>query len=123
MSYPFSFVRFWLFVLSLAAGLLWVVPPAALAEGGHAHGGRSHHPQLELPQGKECVKPVEWMRRNHMDFLKQSREMAVREGVRVRSDSLKNCATCHVSRAKFCDRCHAYTGVSPNCFECHHYPQ
>ncbi|MEO5349421.1 MAG: hypothetical protein H7836_07240 [Magnetococcus sp. YQC-3] len=114
MSYPSSFVRFLFCVLALTAGLLWTAPSVALADGP---------PQLELPKGKECVKSAEWMRRNHMDFLKHNRELAVREGVRVKSDSLKNCATCHSSREKFCDRCHTYAGVAPNCFECHHYPK
>lgn len=122
-SYPFLFVRFLLFVLPLAVGLLWAVPTVALADGDHIHGGESHHPQLELPPGGKCVKPTEWMRRNHMDFLKENRNLAVREGIRVKSDSLKNCATCHTSREKFCDRCHTYVGVAPNCFECHHYPK
>ncbi len=123
VSYPSLCIRFLFFVLPMVAGLLWVVPDVARA-GDHEHGnGASHHLQLELPKGKACVQPTEWMRRNHMDFLKHNRDLAVREGIRVKDDSLKNCTTCHTSREKFCDRCHAYAGIEPNCFECHHYPK
>ncbi|WP_130471665.1 hypothetical protein [Candidatus Magnetaquicoccus inordinatus] len=116
-----TLIRFVLTILLLASGLLWLNPVELMAhEGGGGHSGPL---QLELPKGKECVKSTEWMRRNHMDFLKHNRDQAVREGIRVKSDSLKNCTTCHTSREKFCDRCHTYTGVAPNCFECHHYPK
>lgn len=80
-------------------------------------------PQLEKPKGGQCVRPAEWMRRNHMDFLKHKRVLTVREGVRVRSESLQKCAECHTSHSRFCDRCHAYVAVSPDCFECHIYPE
>ena len=80
-------------------------------------------PQLGKAEGKPCIRPVEWMRRNHMDFLKHKRAITVREGVRVRSESLKSCASCHTSREEFCDRCHTYVGVAPNCFQCHSYPK
>ena len=114
VSYPSIFRRFFLLVLPLLACFLLVVPHAVLASGP---------PQLEKPKGKECVQPKEWMRRNHMDFLKHRRVLTVREGVRVRSESFKNCVRCHTSREKFCDRCHAYAGVAPNCFECHNDPK
>ncbi|MBF0182947.1 MAG: hypothetical protein HQM06_00955 [Magnetococcales bacterium] len=117
-----SLVRFVLTVLPIAVGLLWLNPSLVMASDGQEHVPGAL--RLEMPAGKkECVKPTEWMRRNHMDFLKHNRDMAVREGVRVTSDSLKNCTTCHTSREKFCDRCHTYAGVAPNCFECHHYPK
>lgn len=123
MSYPSFLIRFFFCVLPVVTALLWAVPGVAWASE-QARSTRPSHPlQLELPKGKACVKPTEWMRRNHMDFLKDSRELAVREGIRIKEESLKNCATCHTSREKFCDRCHTYTGVAPNCFECHHYPQ
>ncbi|MBF0584193.1 MAG: cytochrome C [Magnetococcales bacterium] len=124
MSYPSLCIRFLFFVLPVVAGLLWVVPDVARAADHERGGGAEHHLQLELPKDKTaCVKPTEWMRRNHMDFLKHNRDLAVREGIRTKDDSLKNCTTCHTSREKFCDRCHAYTGIEPNCFECHHYPK
>ncbi len=78
-------------------------------------------PQLQAAQGKPCVRDPAWMRRNHPDFLKQKRDLTVREGVRIRDESLANCVSCHQSRAQFCDRCHQYAGVEPNCFTCHNY--
>ncbi|NGZ28560.1 MAG: Hdr-like menaquinol oxidoreductase cytochrome c subunit [Magnetococcales bacterium] len=79
-------------------------------------------PELQKPQGKECIRPTDWMRRNHMDFLKDRREDTVRQAVRLPKESLLTCQTCHQSREKFCDRCHDYVGVKPDCFECHVYP-
>ncbi|MBF0160829.1 MAG: hypothetical protein HQL88_00945 [Magnetococcales bacterium] len=135
VSYPSLFHRSFFRVLPLLMGLVLAIPQPASAgdvpqqggsgrSSGHpAHNGPADHPPLEVPEGRECVQPAEWMRRNHMDFLKHNRDMAVREGVRVKDDSLKNCSTCHKSREKFCDRCHAYVAVAPNCFECHDYPK
>ncbi|MBF0124523.1 MAG: hypothetical protein HQL60_04220 [Magnetococcales bacterium] len=78
-------------------------------------------PQLQPAQDKPCVRDPAWMRRNHPEFLRQKRDLTVREGVRVRNESLARCATCHQDRAQFCDRCHQYAGVDPNCFTCHNY--
>lgn len=99
--------------------LLFVVPLTVSAHGAMGEGGL----QLETPKGEKCIRPEGWMRRNHMDFLKHRRDMTVRDGIRVRSESLKRCAGCHTSREKFCDRCHAYVAVAPNCFDCHSYPK
>ncbi|MBF0424405.1 MAG: hypothetical protein HQL66_01100 [Magnetococcales bacterium] len=79
--------------------------------------------RLQKPKGDACIRPTEWMRRNHMDFLMHKRAVTVREGARVRSESLLQCQGCHPSREQFCDRCHDYVGVEPNCFECHVYPE
>ena len=112
--YPSVFRRFFIFLMPVLFCFLLAIPGAALAGGP---------PQLEKPKGEECIRPLDWMRRNHMDFLKHRRISTVREGVRVRSESFKNCTRCHTSREKFCDRCHTYVGVAPNCFECHDYPE
>ena len=80
-------------------------------------------PLLEIPKGEQCVRPADWMRRNHMDFLKHKRTLTVREGVRIRSESLLQCAECHTSHSRFCDRCHDYVAVEPDCFECHLFPK
>ncbi len=77
---------------------------------------------LVLPESGECVKDKEYMRANHMDILKEARVKTVRDGVRIKDYSLKNCQTCHTNRDEFCDRCHNYVGVKPECFECHHFP-
>jgi len=112
--YPSVFSRFFLLLVPVMVCCLLVVPFASWADGP---------PQLEKPKGEACLRSNAWMRRNHMDFLKHKRVMTVREGVRVRSENFKSCTRCHTSREKFCDQCHAYVGVAPNCFECHHYPK
>ena len=105
-----------LWVLALLALAVAVVSlPSPVQAGGP--------PQLEKAQGEQCIRDTDWMRRNHMDFLKHRRALTVREGVRIRSESLLGCANCHTSRERFCDRCHTYAGVAPDCFECHNYPK
>ncbi|MBF0462413.1 MAG: sulfur reduction protein DsrJ [Magnetococcales bacterium] len=71
-------------------------------------------------RGRECIRPTEWMRRNHMDFLQERHDLAVRAG-REMTDAFASCVACHSSK-KFCDRCHTYVGVAPDCFGCHAYP-
>ncbi len=109
-------VAYWM-VLILTLATVWGMPLPGTAAG--TAGG----PELQAPAGKPCVREPEWMRRNHMEFLKHKRELTVREGVRIRDESLLACATCHTSHEQFCDRCHQYVGVDPNCFQCHNYPR
>lgn len=100
-------------VLLLAGGGAGVMGVA------QAHDGVDLH--LDTPKGKACVLPEEQMRRTHMDFLKHRRDETVRRGVRLHEESLLNCQTCHTSRQQFCDKCHDYVGVKPDCFQCHIY--
>ncbi|NGZ07261.1 MAG: hypothetical protein G8237_12990 [Magnetococcales bacterium] len=101
-------------VLFLFLFAAWIVAPSSLWAAP---------PQPEKAVRGPCVRDAEWMRRNHMDFLKHKREETVREGVAVKSESFLACSGCHPSRERFCDRCHAYVAVAPNCFECHQYPK
>ncbi|MFH1860381.1 MAG: cytochrome C [bacterium] len=77
---------------------------------------------LVLPTSGKCVKDTEYMRANHMDLLEKARVKAVRDGERSKDYSLKNCQSCHERRDEFCDRCHNFVGVKPECFECHYFP-
>jgi len=82
-------------------------------------------------KGDKCVQPTEVMRKNHMKYLLGHRKEALREGIRTKQYSLKECINCHVppkSEAQaagrseedhFCKNCHAYAGVKIDCFECH----
>jgi hypothetical protein len=90
-------------------------------------------PNLQLPATqKECIAPAGTMRAVHMQLLVNWREDVVRRGDRkyiaydgkVYEKSLTHtCMGCH-SKAGFCDRCHAYSGVSaPYCWNCHNEPQ
>lgn len=90
-------------------------------------------PDLMLPVNqKQCVAPTGYMRASHMLLLLRWRKDVVRRGERnyvahngkVYEKSLtKTCLGCH-SKEQFCDRCHAYTGVSgPYCWSCHNQAQ
>lgn len=86
---------------------------------------------LHLPaKDKECVAPVAYMKTSHMKLLGEWRDRAVRDNQRTYSAyngkiyaiSLTGTCLrqCHTSRADFCDRCHAYSGVAdPYCWDCH----
>ena len=88
-------------------------------------------PAIPKAKGAHCVRPVEWMRQNHMKLLMQLRYAAVHQGIRSKQESLPGCMSCHVSkladgsypaatsRKFFCNACHAYAGVSIDCFSCH----
>lgn len=90
-------------------------------------------PDIVLPAGqRECIAPVSMMRTEHMQMLVRWRDDVVRHGDRkfvafngkVYDKSLTGtCLGCH-NKEQFCDRCHAYSGVStPSCWNCHNEPQ
>ena len=90
-------------------------------------------PELEkAAEGTECVEATEYMRDSHMLLLDQWRDSVVRDGNRVYTNakgvqhqmSLQNtCLQCHKNRQNFCDKCHTYVSVAPNCWECHIAPE
>jgi len=78
--------------------------------------------------GTECVEPVDFMRAEHMQQLNAWRIQNVRNGGveytnfagRVFEASLENtCLSCHSNRVEFCDTCHTYVAVEPECWDCH----
>lgn len=91
------------------------------------------NPDISLPsnENKRCITGVEFMRSNHMKILSNWRYEAVRLG--IRSYELDNkkieisftgtCLKCHSNTSQFCDRCHNYAGVSPDCWDCHTQPR
>ncbi|OGO01129.1 MAG: hypothetical protein A2Y59_02120 [Chloroflexi bacterium RBG_13_52_14] len=93
-----------------------------------ATGQASYVPQLQTPTGgNECIESTEYMIDNHMILLDEWRTMVVREGTDtyIASDGkgydislTGTCLSCH-NKAEFCDQCHNYGGVSPNCWSCH----
>ena len=74
-----------------------------------------------------CVADTEYMRREHMQLLTGGvTRWSDRESVYVAADGRHyeksltgTCLGCHESKAKACDRCHAYLAVTPYCWECH----
>ncbi|MEW6663292.1 MAG: sulfate reduction electron transfer complex DsrMKJOP subunit DsrJ [Bacillota bacterium] len=90
-------------------------------------------PSLDTPairqlQEKVCVEGTEFMRTQHMELLKDWRNSVVRDGNRIYvakngkqyKMSLQNtCMDCHSNKAEFCDSCHNYANVKPDCWTCH----
>jgi hypothetical protein len=110
-----------LFVLTLVVSAEQSVPTGKAIPGS----------ALADKQGALCVKPTEWMRRNHMELILHQRDMTVHQGIRIKDDSLSNCVECHArydenkqpvainSEGEFCSGCHSYTAVNLTCFQCH----
>lgn len=93
----------------------------------------------KVPKAKEnyndetlCVEKVSVMRKEHMDLLIHQRNETMREGIRTKRHSLKECIECHNAPSKedqkvashedsdhFCNTCHVYTAVKIDCFSCH----
>ncbi|MBI3563161.1 MAG: hypothetical protein HY080_15750 [Gammaproteobacteria bacterium] len=98
-------------------------------------------PRPEIPKAKEmanpatkCVRPVEDMRKHHMQYLLHQRDETLRQGIRTerfQGESLKECIECHNAPDKygkvarhdepdhFCNACHRYVAVKIDCFDCH----
>ena len=89
-------------------------------------------PEPALPaRAKNCVEPVEIMRREHMHLLDEQRDRTVIDGERDGKYSLVGCMDCHnpVSASgeaasygdeeHFCSACHSFASVKIDCFECH----
>ena len=88
-------------------------------------------PVIPMGQGDNCVEDTDFMRRNHMDLLEHQRDETMKEGIRGKPYSLKECLSCHAvngpdaipvtvsSPQHFCRSCHDYSAVSIDCFQCH----
>ena len=95
-------------------------------------------PQLDLDTpaigqlaDKRCVEDTAFMRANHMKLLATWRDDVVRDGKRFYRATdgrvfemglTGSCLKCHSNKDRFCDRCHDYAGVKPNCWNCHIVP-
>lgn len=103
---------------------------AAIAES-HAPAGQGVEGTAKADSLKTCIRPTDWMRRNHMELIEHQRDLTVRQGIRVQKDSLANCVDCHArqdtkgkpvpvnAKGEFCQHCHGYAAVNPSCFQCH----
>jgi hypothetical protein len=100
-------------------------------------------PSLDTPvikkladKDKKCIMPTDWMRANHMQMLIDWRENVVRvnerkvttsrgrefvspDGKKYLASLTNTCLECHSNKAQFCDQCHNYAAVAPNCWGCH----
>ncbi len=114
----------------LVLGALIILPVLWHAFGlAPAVSAPAGEPFLEKPAPRftECVKregmieSTEDMRFHHWQLLRIVREEVVRYGKRE-DLGFTRCAECHVSRERFCDRCHEAASVKPDCWGCHYYP-
>ena len=104
------------------AALLALVLPAALLAAD-----RTPKPTIVIDKPGQCVDDVATMRREHPDMLKHQRDQTMHKGIRTKRFSLNGCVECHASAKTgsvlgeqgFCQSCHAYAGVTLDCFECH----
>lgn len=98
-----------------------------------ASGEAAYVPEPEIvTEEKECIEPTHYMRDKHTDLLSDWRESVIRHGTRnyVASDNQEynmsltdTCMDCHSNKAEFCDRCHDYVAVKPDCWDCHNPPE
>ncbi|MFZ7103945.1 MAG: sulfate reduction electron transfer complex DsrMKJOP subunit DsrJ [Peptococcaceae bacterium] len=89
-------------------------------------------PQIRALEVKQCIEDTEYMRAGHMELLAGWKESVVREGERVYTARdgkeylmciEETCLDCHSNKEEFCDACHDYAGVEPNCWSCHNAQQ
>ena len=88
-------------------------------------------PELPKATGEPHPEGNEFWRENHMVLLLESRDMTLREGIREVPASIASCVACHAVRDEsglaqpvtaeggFCQVCHAFVAVKPDCFVCH----
>jgi len=107
---------------------------AVVPEDGDKDGNPDYQPQPVLPDGGEgCIESVEFMRSQHMHLLNEWRDSVVRDGDRdyvAKKDGKtwdrslsRTCMSCHTNRMQFCNECHSYLAVEPDCWNCHVAPE
>ncbi len=111
------------------SGMIFFAALAAFPFYWHSIGQSKPFPQLEMPgKAKKCIESTDFMRADHMRLLDAWRVSVVRDDLLMYTASNgksyemnlhKTCLGCHVSTAKFCDRCHEYNDVKPPCWDCH----
>ena len=95
-------------------------------------GDADAEPYREIPAeaGDQCVESADYMRANHMDLLDNWRNDVVRGADRVYESNdydltfdkslTDTCLEqCHTNKSEFCDACHGYVDVRPDCWDCH----
>jgi len=89
-------------------------------------------PEIRKLPVRACVEPTSYMKTSHMELLDRWRDAVVRDGNHLYANhegkqfsmSLSHtCLGCHSNKEKFCDACHSYSGVRPNCWSCHVVPK
>ncbi len=87
-------------------------------------------PEIIIPSsaGDQCIEDIDYMRGQHMDLLMNWRDDVVRGADKaheyngeIYDKSLTDTCLeqCHTNKADFCDECHSYVSVEPDCWDCH----
>ena len=116
--------------LKMATALLTGLGILAASSSLATAGGAVPTPMIQKGKGEQCVEKTDDMRRNHMKYLNHHRDETMREGIRAKNHSLKNCIDCHATpnekgqrtvlgKDHFCQSCHSYAAVQVDCFQCH----
>jgi hypothetical protein len=111
-------------VKAIAIAVLWGL---TFAVAHAAEPGRAPLPAIEIAKPGQCVEPKDVIRRDHMKFLRHQRDLTMHEGIRTKKHSLNECISCHASpktgsvigEGGFCQSCHDYAAVKPDCWDCH----
>ncbi len=120
--------------IGITAGLLVFLTIVTSPIWMNLFGAAASPPQLEIPADQTtCVETKEYMAANHMQMLHAWRDSVVRDAKRTYASKshratydmslTKTCLKCHTSRDAFCNRCHTYVGVAPDCWTCHVAPE
>jgi hypothetical protein len=89
-------------------------------------------PEIARLAEKKCLEPTAYMRASHMELIDSWRQAVVRDGQRyyvtssgknVSMSLSQSCLGCHSNKEQFCDTCHNYAAVNPNCWSCHNVPK
>lgn len=120
-------------VLTVLLFALFLIPATLPLWYKAVVGAPAGPPKLELPADeKQCVESTDYMRKNHRELLNRWKDSVVREGKRTyvaasgREYTMSltgTCLKCHSNKEAFCDRCHNYVRVEPNCWQCHVVPK
>ena len=102
-----------------------------LANGGQAAAQATpalDTPEIQSMSDPRCIESTEYMRAEHMTMLKGWRDEVVRSGATEYVSSsgqlyemslTGTCFSCHSNEREFCDSCHTYIAVEPDCWNCH----
>ncbi len=102
-----------------------------LASVGQASAQPEWMPNPPKAIGGQCDLDPKEMRVKHMTLLDHKRDQTMRDGIRTKKYSLKNCIACHAVKDEsnkyvtvkderhFCRSCHDYAAVRIDCFDCH----
>ncbi len=106
---------------------------STLCQSCHGTGEAAYVAEEKIvTEEEQCVLSVKEQRDSHRDLLNDWKKSVVRDGdsIYVASDGEEynmsltgTCLDCHSNKAEFCDQCHSYVAVQPNCWNCHRLPE